>query len=114
MSTHHSLPPKHNEHNDGIAIDVHNHQDDTQSDLEKVGVLPSLAYQVWDRGVPGTGFWNGTSALKQYFVLPKIASKFYLKHTFFAFPVLGILSLGTPLVWETCVWDRKFDAFYML
>ena len=48
-------------------------------------------------GVPGTGFWNGASALKQYFVLPKNGSKYYLKYTFFAFPVLGILGLVTPL-----------------
>ena len=49
------------------------------------------------RHVPGTGFWNGASTLKQYFVLPKNGSKYYLKYTFLAFPVLGILGLGTPL-----------------
>ena len=50
------------------------------------------------RGVPGTGFWNGASTLKQYFVLPKIGSKYYLKYSFLAFPVLGVLGLGTPLM----------------
>ena len=47
--------------------------------------------------VPRTGFWNGASTLKQYFVLPKNGSKYYLKYTFFIFPVLGILGLGAPL-----------------
>ena len=50
------------------------------------------------RHVPGTGFWNGPSSLKQYFVLPKNGSKYYLKYTFLVFPVLGILGLGTSLV----------------
>ena len=50
------------------------------------------------RDFPGTGFWNGASALKQYFVLPKNGSKYYLKCTFLVFPVLGILGLDTPLV----------------
>ena len=50
------------------------------------------------RGVPRTGFWNGASTLKQYFVLPKNGSKYYPKYTFLAFPVLGILGLGTPLI----------------
>ena len=50
------------------------------------------------RGVPGTDFWNGGSTLKQYFVLPKNGSKYYLKYTFLIFPVLGILCLGTPLM----------------
>ena len=50
------------------------------------------------RGVLGTDFWNGASTLKQYFVLPKNRSKYYLNNTFLAFPVLGILSLGTTLV----------------
>ena len=49
-------------------------------------------------GVPGTGFGNNASTLKQYFVLPKNGSKSYLKYTFLAFPVLGILGLGTPLL----------------
>ena len=44
------------------------------------------------------GFWNGSNTLKQYFVLPKNGSKYYLKYTFLAFLVLGILVLGTPLV----------------
>ena len=48
--------------------------------------------------VLGTGFGNGTSSLKQCFVLPKNGSKYYLKYTFLAFPVLGILGLGTSLV----------------
>ena len=48
--------------------------------------------------VPGTGFWNGPSSLKQYFVLSKNGAKYYLKYTFLAFPVLGILGLGTPLL----------------
>ena len=43
-------------------------------------------------------FWNDASTLKQYFVLPKNGSKDYLKYTFLAFPVFGILALGTPLV----------------
>ena len=50
------------------------------------------------RHVPGTGFGNGVSTLKQYFVLPKNGSKYYLKYTFFVFPVLGILGLGTSLL----------------
>ena len=54
-----------------------------------------------DRGVPRTGFWNGTKTLKQYFVLPKNGSKYYLKYTFLVFPVLGVLSLGTPLMPDT-------------
>ena len=53
---------------------------------------------VRSRHVPGTGFGNGASTLKQYFVLPKNGSKHYLKYTFLAFPVLGILGLGTFLV----------------
>ena len=48
------------------------------------------------------GFWNGASTLKQYFVLPKNGSKYYLKYTFLAFPVLGILGLGTPLLYTLC------------
>ena len=43
------------------------------------------------------GFWNGASTLKQCFVLPKNGSKYYLKYTFWAFAVLVILCLGTPL-----------------
>ena len=53
---------------------------------------------VVSRGVPGTGFWNDASTLNQHFVLPKNGSKYYLKYTFLAFPVLGTLGLGTPLV----------------
>ena len=49
------------------------------------------------RHVLGTGFWNGASTLKQYFVLPKNGSKYYLKYTFLVFPVLGIFGLGTSL-----------------
>ena len=59
------------------------------------GAFPSL---VGSRGVPRAGFWNGASTLKQYFVLPKNGSKYYLKDTFLAFPVPGSLGLGTPLV----------------
>ena len=54
--------------------------------------------RVATRGVPGTGFWNGANNLKQYFVLPKNGLKYYLKYTFLAFPVLGILGLGKTLV----------------
>ena len=50
------------------------------------------------RHVPGTGFWNGASTLKQHFVLPKNGSKYYLKYTFLVFPVLGIFGLRTSLV----------------
>ena len=50
------------------------------------------------RHVPGTGFWNGASTLKQHFVLPKNGSKYYLKYTFLVFPVLGIFGLGTSLM----------------
>ena len=50
------------------------------------------------RGVPRAGFGNGAWTLKQYFVLPKNGSKYYLKYTFLVFPILGILGLGTPLV----------------
>ena len=57
----------------------------------------ALPKQPPSRGVPGTGFWNGTSTLKQYFVLSKNGSKYYLKYTFLAFPVLGILGPSTPL-----------------
>ena len=53
---------------------------------------------VTSRHVPRTGFWNGISTLKQYFVLPKNGSKYYLKYTFLAFPVLGVWGLGTSLV----------------
>ena len=53
----------------------------------------------WTRGVLGTGSWSGTSTLKQYFVLLKNGSKYYIKYTFLAFPVLGILGHGTPLSW---------------
>ena len=49
------------------------------------------------RHVPGTGFSNGASTLKQHFVLPKNGSKYYLKYTFLVFPVLGIFGLGTSL-----------------
>ena len=51
-----------------------------------------------NRHVLGTGFWNGASSLKQYFVFPKNGSKYYHKYTFLAFPVLGILDLGTSLL----------------
>ena len=44
------------------------------------------------------GLWNGAGTLKQCFILPKNGSKHYLKYTFLAFPVLGILGLRTPLV----------------
>ena len=54
-------------------------------------------HQSSTRHVPGTNFWNGGSTLKQYFVLPKNGSKYYLKYTFLVFPVLGILGLGTSL-----------------
>ena len=50
------------------------------------------------RGVLGTVFWNVSSTLKQYFVLPKNGSNYYLMYTLLAFSVLGILGLGTPLV----------------
>ena len=56
------------------------------------------------RGVPRTGFWNGASTLKKYFVLPRNGSKYYLKYMFLAFPVLGIFRLGTPL--EVIISDR--------
>ena len=49
------------------------------------------------RHVPETGFWNGPSSLRQYFILLKNGSKYYLNYTFLAFPVLGILGLGTSL-----------------
>ena len=62
---------------------------------------------IWNRGDPGKGFWNGASALKQYFVLPKNGSKYYLKYTFLVFPILGILGLGTPLIWKEGVHDLK-------
>ena len=60
--------------------------------------MPQVRSVVSTRDVPGTGFWNGASILKQYFVLPKNGSKYYLKYTFLVFPILGILGLGTPLV----------------
>ena len=60
------------------------------------------------RGVLGTGFWNGASALNQYFVLPKNGSKYYLKYTFLTFPVLGILGLGTPLEGDTGLYAAKY------
>ena len=53
------------------------------------------------------GFWNGVSTLKHYFVLPNNGSKYYLKYTFLAFPVLGILGLGTPLVRGTTPTHRR-------
>ena len=59
---------------------------------------PIASSQMTVRGVPRTGFWNGASTLKQCFVFPKNGSKYYLKYTFLAFPVLGILVLGTPLM----------------
>ena len=68
--------------------------------------------QVEANGVPGTGFWNGSSTLKQYFVFPKNESKYYLKQTFLAFPVLGILGLGTPLV-EAHINVRKIQAVHL-
>ena len=62
------------------------------------------------RHVLGTGFWNGTSTLKQYFVLPRKGSKYYLKYTFLAFPILGVLGLGTSLISIVCLrilgWNR--------
>ena len=69
--------------------------------------LLTVVGMVHSRGVPGTGFWNGASTLKQYFVLSKNGSKYYLKYTFLAFPVLGSLGLGTPLV-------RSLLFFYLL
>ena len=65
-----------------------------------VRLLYRAPSRVGDRDVPGTGFWNGASTSNQHFVLPKNGSKYYLKYTFFAFPVLGILGLGTSLVGE--------------
>ena len=64
--------------------------------------LASTSWGLRTRGVAGMGFWNGTSALKQYFVLPKNGSKYYLKYTLLVFPVLGILGLGTPLLRTRC------------
>ena len=61
-----------------------------------------LTVTVPTRHVPGTGFGNGASTLKQHFVLPKNGSKYYLKYTFLAFPVLGIFGLGTSLVPTRC------------
>ena len=58
----------------------------------------SMVGRMQVRHVLGTGFWNGPSSLKQYFVLPKNGSKYYLKYTFLVFPVLGILGLGTSLM----------------
>ena len=58
---------------------------------EAVGVMDQT------RHVPGTGFWNGASTLKQHFDLPKNGSKYYLKYTFLVFPVLGVFVLGTSL-----------------
>ena len=58
----------------------------------------STLHLVLIRHVPGTGFWNGASALKQHFVLSKNGSKYYLKYAFLVFPVLGIFCLGTSLV----------------
>ena len=63
-----------------------------------LGILGLGTPLVGTRDVPRTGFWNGASTLKQYFVLPKNGSKYYRKYTFLAFPVLGILGLGTALV----------------
>ena len=62
------------------------------------GSVDNLQHQqlVAARHVSGTDFWNGTSTLKQYFVLPKNGSNYYLKYTFLAILVLGILGLGTP------------------
>ena len=60
--------------------------------------IQSLSIEMRSGGVPTTGFWNGASTLKQYFILFKNGSKYYLKYTFLAFHVLGILGLGTPLI----------------
>ena len=60
--------------------------------------------RVPSRGAPGTGFGDGTSTLKQYFVLLKSGSKYYLKYKFLAFPILEILGLSTPLVPSTPNW----------
>ena len=55
-------------------------------------------------------FWKSATTLKQYFVLPKNGSKYYLKYTFLAFPVLGILGLGTPQVIGTLhLWKAVVD-----
>ena len=32
---------------------------------------PLFGTHLGTRGVPGTGFWNGASTLKQYFVCPR-------------------------------------------
>ena len=68
--------------------------------------IPKTAFRI--RGVPGTCFWNGASTLRQYFVLPKNGSKHYLKYTFLAFPILGILGRGTPL------FRTRWDLFEFL
>ena len=57
------------------------------------------------RHVPRTSFKNCTSSLKQYFVLPKNGSKYYLKYTLLAFTVFGILGLGTFLLGGLVKWQ---------
>ena len=70
-------------------------------------VLPEASQcMVASGGVPGTGFWNGASTSKQYFVLPNNGSKYHLQYTFLAFPILGILAIGTPLVASSWVGKR--------
>ena len=61
-------------------------------------VVSHMGWGVGSRGVLGTGFCNGASTLKQYFVLPKNGSRYYLKYTFLSFPVLRIMGFSTPLV----------------
>ena len=56
-----------------------------------------ICHLLMTRHVPGTAFWSCASSSKQYLALPKNGSKYYLKYTFLAFPVLGILDLGTSL-----------------
>ena len=60
----------------------------TKNWWEKPSIGEFLTFK-WTMAIP---------TLKQYFVLPKNGSKYYLKYTFLAFSVLGILGLGTPLV----------------
>ena len=57
-----------------------------------------LYHYIPAKDVFGTVFSHSASTLKQCFVLPKNTSKYYHKYTFLAFPVLGILGLGTPRI----------------
>ena len=61
-------------------------------------VAPDAVLAMGTAHVPSTGFLNGASNLKQYFVLPLNGSKYCFMYTFKAIHVLGVFDPSTSLM----------------